>query len=399
MDNKKKTKIENQLLGYFRQQVLSSYRDEPDKYIVKTDYFSGEVTVTDSYYKKLEKQKKTDNYIKVRFGYRALQDGELAIMAFLPDLFKDSPAHIKQWSGFLINKPLWSAKQDKRFNMWKEVYLEGSWKHGDSLITRKIYEVCSYINGIALEVTGKQIYKYGNLDEIKFPSAQNTHRYEDAFAELNRYFRDGIDSNTLIALSEKLNQKLVLNPGEKEKTIFMLKKVFPELELSKNFNSFFTTLRKQRVSSTHGIRKQALPFRAFEKFSKDLELLYKGLKEFLRILERKFKIKGKMAFNRNEAKKWLPIIVKAPEPHYSINKAKFMIGKKVANVETGQRKSIKGVHESEAMILTFTDGSILGIETGSNAKNIELDTSFRKRKKIKAEDFHSDFHLTWVPRK
>lgn len=106
-----------------------------------------------------------------------------------------------------------------------------------------------------------------------------------------------------------------------------------------------------------------------------------------------------MAFNRNEAKKWLPIIVKAPEPHYSINKAKFMIGKKVANVETGQRKSIKGVHESEAMILTFTDGSILGIETGSNAKNIELDTSFRKRKKIKAEDFHSDFHLTWVPRK
>jgi len=392
----KKEEVDNGLLGYFKQQVLSSYKDEPDKYTVKTDYFSGEVTVTDSFYRKLEKKKRTSEYIKVRFGYRALPDGELAIMAFLPDLIKDSPAHVKQWSGFHLDQPTWPNKQDKRCNMWKEVYLEGSWKHDGSLVTRSIYDLCSYINGITIEAVGKPLYKYGTLEEIIFPSAQNTHRYEDAYTELNRYFRDGLDSNTIMLLSQSLEQKIDLTKEDKGKTINLLRKVFPELNLAKNFNIFFTLLRKQRVSSTHGVRKHALPFKAFEKFSKDLEVLKKALKELLKILQVNFKIDGIRAAKRNEAKKWLPKIVKKPQSHYSINKAKQMVGKKIKNVEFGHREPLQNVHESEALIITFTDGSILGIDTGSNAVNIEHDVAFF-RKKVKAEDFHTDFMLHWVP--
>ena len=53
---------------------------------------------------------------------------------------------------------------------------------------------------------------------------------------------------------------------------------------------------------------------------------------------------------------------------------------------------IERVHKSEVIIIHFTDGSIMGLETGSNAGNVASDN-----KGLRPEDFHVNFRPQWVP--
>jgi len=64
----------------------------------------------------------------------------------------------------------------------------------------------------------------------------------------------------------------------------------------------------------------------------------------------------------------------------------------VERVESGFCKRIEGTHQSEGMILHFTDGSILGIDTGSNACNVA-----DEHEGLQPDEFHADFMLMWVP--
>ena len=100
-----------------------------------------------------------------------------------------------------------------------------------------------------------------------------------------------------------------------------------------------------------------------------------------------------IANKRQEAMERLPKIdEKRPlEGHYSIHQIQSIKGKTVEHVEIGFRQPHEGVHQSEVIILHFTDGSILGIDTGSNAKNIADD-----HKDIQPSDFEVDFMLQWV---
>ncbi len=96
----------------------------------------------------------------------------------------------------------------------------------------------------------------------------------------------------------------------------------------------------------------------------------------------------------------LPKIVKPPEGHYaacapsgmSICEAGKMIGKTVTKVEFGFREDIEGVHRTELLIVHFADGSILAIETGSNAGNLASE-----HEGLRGEEFYVDFLLHWVP--
>jgi len=65
-----------------------------------------------------------------------------------------------------------------------------------------------------------------------------------------------------------------------------------------------------------------------------------------------------------ELKRMPPKPVAAPESHYSINKARQMVGKTVASVEAGHRRQIPKVHQSELIVIHFTDGTALAIDTG-----------------------------------
>jgi hypothetical protein len=100
---------------------------EPQKYTLQTDSFEGSLTVTNDYYEELERAERTNEYLDLRFGYRTLTDGDLAVVLWLPDLDK-AKAHQARWSGFRLRSPIWTNEPDERFGRWVSRYLEGSWE-------------------------------------------------------------------------------------------------------------------------------------------------------------------------------------------------------------------------------------------------------------------------------
>lgn len=88
------------------------------------------------------------------------------------------------------------------------------------------------------------------------------------------------------------------------------------------------------------------------------------------MLERDFGVNGEEAYKRHKAKKWLPQIGRPPEAHYSIVQASRMKGKTIERVEFGFKRTMEGEPKSEAMVIHFTDGSIMSLEAGSNVGNM-----------------------------
>ena len=69
-----------------------------------------------------------------------------------------------------------------------------------------------------------------------------------------------------------------------------------------------------------------------------------------------------------------------------------MVGKTVERIEYGFRENPEDVHASEALIIYFTDGSIMGPQTASNAENLMTDENG-----LRPEDFRVDFMVNWAP--
>ncbi|MXV74474.1 hypothetical protein F4Z99_09365 [Candidatus Poribacteria bacterium] len=73
-----------------------------------------------------------------------------------------------------------------------------------------------------------------------------------------------------------------------------------------------------------------------------------------------------------------------------------MEGKTVKKVSCGIREHNTKNHQSDVLKLEFTDGSILYIQTGSNAENISEDVNSGRKSKIQVPEFHVDLWLTWA---
>jgi hypothetical protein len=376
------------LLGYFDPQVLAAYRNEPHKYALKSDYFSGELQTTSEYYSELENSGRRSESVDIRFGYRTLKDGNLAIVAWLPDLFKKSKAHINRWAAFQLTDPEWTTEYDERFTNWTNRYIEGNWgvDNGPSYHLAKTIRV---INGLTSELVGIPLYKHQPDETLSYPAAENTHRYQDSHKELYGYLIDGLDKECISQLAARLGKNIKV--GDKT-TLQALKKVFIYLETSPAFGQAMSLVSEQRRLASHGVRPPAKSFRAFSQFTRDLSLCLDGVKEILALLERKFGMNGEQAYERHQTKTSLPKIAQPAQAHFSIVQASRMLGKTVAKVEYGFRVHIDDVHESELLIIHFTDGSIMSIDTGSNSWNLSDD-----EKGLRPEDFHVDFVIHWVP--
>ncbi|QAR46113.1 hypothetical protein EQG67_10240 [Kosakonia cowanii] len=83
------------------------------------------------------------------------------------------------------------------------------------------------------------------------------------------------------------------------------------------------------------------------------------------------------------------------EANYSINQAKEMAGKTVKSVQIGFQKTGAQVHQTEMLIITFTDDTQLAISTGSNVGNIMSQIQRSGGDKLKPADFHVDLDLNW----
>jgi hypothetical protein len=203
------------------------------------------------------------------------------------------------------------------------------------------------------------------------------------------YFIDGLDKQCISSLGSKLGKNI---PISNKKTIEALTSLFPDLETSPSFTSAVSLVSDKRRLASHGVRPPSERFPAFSTFTNDLSLCLKAVKEILTVLEREFGIDGEKARSRHEAKKLLPKIARPPDEHYSIVQASRMNGKTVEKVTFGSREEVAGTHQSEVLIIYFTDGSIMSLEAGSNVSNlVNGDTSLRP------EEFHVDFIVHWVP--
>src|SRR5438105_3770374 len=110
------------IVGFFDQRILAVYNSEPDKYVLETDNFEG--TLRRAYDE--DELAIAEDHIDIRFGYRTLASGNLALAVYLPDLVEKSASHVKQWSGYHLENPEWTTESDPPFQMWKARYLEGS---------------------------------------------------------------------------------------------------------------------------------------------------------------------------------------------------------------------------------------------------------------------------------
>src|SRR6266516_1941654 len=240
-----------------------------------------------------------------------------------------------------------------------------------------------------IEVVGQALFKFSNNPALNFPVAQNTHAYQDAHKELYSYVIDGLDKQTIERIAAHQNLTLNLNS---DNTVKALKRALPLLPPNPILWSALDKVSDERRLAGHKVRPKAKRFQAFVEFTKDLEVVVVGLRELLATLENVLGMDSERTCKRQSAKKWLPRIDHPPEAHYAITKLPAIIGKTVERVEFGFREHHDGAHQSEAMILYFTDGSILGIDTGSNAGNIASEYEG-----LRPDDFHADFILYWVP--
>ena len=70
------------------------------------------------------------------------------------------------------------------------------------------------------------------------------------------------------------------------------------------------------------------------------------------------------------------------------------IGKTISKVKTAMRKTDPDLHESNVLMIEFTDGSILWIQTASNVNNV-ISKIGRSNNKIKPPEFHADLFYWW----
>lgn len=90
-----------------------------------------------------------------------------------------------------------------------------------------------------------------------------------------------------------------------------------------------------------------------------------------------------------------PRIVGPPNPEFKMRDLEKAVGKTIQAVEFGQVEGLPAhVHEGEAIVLHFTDGTAMSIEVGSNVKNL-----FYGPGGIQPGDVHTDLMPLWRDRR
>ncbi|MFZ2801552.1 MAG: hypothetical protein WAZ30_15125 [Syntrophorhabdus sp.] len=85
-----------------------------------------------------------------------------------------------------------------------------------------------------------------------------------------------------------------------------------------------------------------------------------------------------------------PRIVGPPQPESKIGELERVKGKTIKSVELGEEEKHPGTHQSELMILHFTDGTSMAIQIGSNARNLA-----DRFEGMDTREFSTDFIILW----
>ena len=377
----------DRIIGFFEADVLNLYASHPNKYELDADYFEGVLETTEAYFYQLESSRRSDEYIRIRFGYHRKKDGTLCIAVFLPDLDKAPEIERRKWRPFIVEKSLLS-QEDERFTMWHDRYIQGSF--GVPIAPRKqLSHIIEKINACCKTLVNEPLYTKVPDKSIRYPISQNSHAYEDAHRNLYGFLIDSLSKKCLLALACIRNQ--TIPEANNMRLPILLRHVFHEFDKNSKLHTLLSKVSKQRRNSSHDVRPSAIEYDAFGNFYRDIERATEAYEELLKLVESEFGVSADHELKRHGAMNYLPKIVGDVESHYSICEAAKMVEKTVEKVEFGMREDIEGEHQSETLRVEFTNGEILVMDTKSNASDLEHNAA------MKPNEFHVNFMLQWVP--
>lgn len=328
----------------------------------------------------------------VAFGFRACRNGEWAIAAYGPDLDNASVDERRLWTGFEIvgEETFTAASDDPRFQKWVDRYLMGNWDVEDGPIAG-LDAVVKQVNAIAECVVNAPLLTALDIRRVCFPSAQNTHQYQDAHAEVYRLIIDGLNKEAIRGIGDKLG--ITVKPGDK-RTVDALEMLFPRESVQSAVRGPLDRVSEQRRLASHKERPPAQSFPAFEEIGNDIRAVVRGIETVRDDLAERLNVDVARCEERASAMRPLPIFDESrpTQPNYGIFPALEMQGKHVVRVRTGELVSVPGMAEAEALVLEFSDGSLMSIEAATTiAQAISEDAP------IKPEALHIRFYVTYVP--
>lgn len=362
------SEMELRSLLFFRPAVLAQYRAEPHRYEVKASDFDGEVTLTNSYWEELHEQGKRDQGIRIRFGYRRLKSGEFGIAMMAHDFREYSEGHVQRWLPFRVDLADLEALPDPRFESWAARTLFGSWQVENNLIDR-IAESIRLINAATFEALGGRLFTEDESPHVAAPASESDHAYQDAHRELYAYLLDGLDKRVI---KDLLIRTGATAPKGENGTRKLLQAALPNISSS----SLWTALAKvsdERGKAAHKVRPRAQSFGAFEAFAGDLDEIRLGMRELLEELERTLGVNANKAKRRYEAQAAIQRIDRPMQNIFGVADLDSIVGRTVAKIEKGLRENLDDAHRSDVVLIYFIDGSVLGLDTGTNACNVSSD--------------------------
>jgi hypothetical protein len=376
------------MMRYYRSAVLAMFQSQSEKYAIRIDEFEGKVQLTDRYYREAEERNER-TWISVAFGFRACKNGEWAVAAYRPDLEKASTDEQQPWVGFRIEDDAFPDELDPRFKKWIDRYIMGSWDVEEGPIA-SLDRVVKQVNAITCCVLDAPLLKFENIRNLCFPLAENTHRYQDAHGEVYKLIIDGLSKDALKRLGEVLNVPV---KADNDKTLVSLGKLLSSDAVRAAVLLPLERLSKQRRLVGHNERPPSHSFRAFEEFGKDIRAVVAAMEALRDDLAERMNVDTRRCEERASALESLPIFDenRPIQPNYAIAKAFEMEGKQVVRVRGGETMSQPGRPEMEALILEFSDGSMMTLEFASNISQVVEDVP------VAPEAVHLRFHITSVP--
>ncbi len=181
---------------------------------------------------------------------------------------------------------------------------------------------------------------------VEYPSAQNSHRYEDAHARLYGTLIDGLSRTCIERLAKRVGRPINV---QSERTVAALTKLLPVLRDNKDFSEAFSLVSDLRRRAAHHERTPATPMTAFEHFEHDLSACVSALVVLRQALENELRMDAKHSLNRQEALKGMPKLEPLHVPSDFLERLQQMKGRTVAAIEVGQDENLEGVHRGEAI--------------------------------------------------
>jgi len=377
--------LENRFLVYFERTVLCRYRASPNLYRLEEDDMGGVVSVEHADEDESSGGPRPE-YFRVRFGFRRLSDARVVLAAFGPDLESLSESEQAVWAADHLPAPQFHD-DDPAFDRWRDRYLKGLWTSEDGplrRLEREIDLICALTN----HTLERPLFRARRNPQLNYPVAENTTALEFAHLELFRLVVDGLDHRAISAISDRLGTEL----SQPDRSLNSMKEALPE-SLHAEVHEPLRSCARVR-NRLHGIASdppRSAP--AFDTFHNELERMVAGLVRLKLWLEEVLDARAAACLRREEAMSvGFPEYQGPPRPEMKYEKLTSFVGKTIERVEWGEVRQVEGVHQREAIVLHFTDGSAACIDVGSNAGNLESDFEG-----LRPDMFSTDLFITLAP--